>query len=671
MCRAMVLLRCIVSLIFLTLAYCIDRDFDEGIQEAKLEMWKRGYIGGDDTISLNDHWTIFQKLGPVRKIRVDVMNEDFCLEPYCDSILNKMLSVRGGSDSSASNISLEEKLAKLGDRLGDEFIRAINQNKQEHEEDCRVSCESFYCASKNSTNENNWNITEHLNGTSFQLYNFGGCPPEDFSEDFGFPLDLIKVSKGTPLFSKEEAAHVINIAEAEGVAGNEFPSGKYKLGGDWLTNLPNTRKWFNQRLESTFFPLISHLFPEIVSSPSVLRAHSVSLLKYNASHPRTDVHIDNGILAMTLAMTPSDEYVGGGTFFEHMGSDRILEMDVGHGTFRPGSVRHGGHKVTAGTRYILGAFLLIEDRVEHVRRMKNRGSEMRQSQNHDIEGAAKHFEWALAINPKCTTCMKDLAEVRLAQNRLSDAEHLLRKALELLEEKDSDALFSLGVVLSEAGKDEESIDAYMKSVKLNADDAELCYNLGIKLGARGDLKSEMTMYAKAVSVDPKFGGGWLNWGTSLAESGNFEDAEVMFLKAIECPEVKAKAMMNLSLLYQKKAEVLAADGNLEAALDFATKASNHMDQAKPLLDTAITGASIGTDDQKYIAQFAPLRLQCHRILGSVHAGMKNFEACEKEFRTAISNFPNEVNAYHMLARVLEIQGKDAEAQKIRAMLTNL
>lgn len=267
--------------------------------------------------------------------------------------------------------------------------------------------------------------------------------------------------------------------------------------------------------------------------------------------------------------------------------------------------------------------------------------------------------------------MKDLAEVRLAQNKLSDAEHLLRKALELLEGKDSDALFSLGVVLSEAGKDEESIDAYMKSVKLNADDAELCYNLGIKLGARGDLKSEMTMYAKAVSVDPKFGGGWLNWGTSLAESGNFEDAEVMFVKAIECPEVKAKAMMNLGLLYQKKAESTAADGNLETALDLATKASNLIDQAKPLLDAMIARHSGGADDQKYIAQFAPLRLQCHRILGSVHAGMKNFEACEKEFRMAISNFPNEVNAYHMLVRVLEIQGKDAEAQKIRSMLADL
>lgn len=84
-----------------------------------------------------------------------------------------------------------------------------------------------------------------------------------------------------------------------------------------------------------------------------------------------------------------------------MGVDSILPMDVGHATLRPGSVRHGGHRVTKGTRYIIGAFLLLEDRVEHVRRLKNRGSELRQVP--DLEGATKHFEWALALNPMCTT----------------------------------------------------------------------------------------------------------------------------------------------------------------------------------------------------------------------------------------------------------------------------
>ena len=144
----------------------------------------------------------------------------------------------------------------------------------------------------------------------------------------------------------------------------------------------------------------------------------------------------------------------------------------------------------------------------------------------DLEMAAKHFEWALGINPKCTTCkflalilhyillchymsayfslscvtivissigLKDWAEILLTQKRYGEAEEKIRQVLELLEEKDSDALFSLGVILSEAGKDDESIEAYTKSVNLNAEDAELCYNLGIKRGAKGDIKGEMAM----------------------------------------------------------------------------------------------------------------------------------------------------------------------------------
>ena len=66
----------------------------------------------------------------------------------------------------------------------------------------------------------------------------------------------------------------------------------------------------------------------------------------------------------------------------------------------------------------------------------------------------------------------------------------------MLEGLDSDALFTLGLILSEQGKDEESIETYKKSIALNAEDAELCYNLGIKFGEQGDTREELAMYKK-------------------------------------------------------------------------------------------------------------------------------------------------------------------------------
>jgi len=426
-------------------------------------------------------------------------------------------------------------------------------------------------------------------------------------------------------------------------------------------------------LESTFFPLLTRLFPEIISSPDVLRAHSVSLLKYNSSHPRTDVHVDNGILAMTIAMTPMDEYDGGGTFFEHMGTDHVLPMDVGFGTFRPGSIRHGGHKVESGTRYILGAFLLIEDRVEHVRRLKNRGADLRKEGK--LDEAIKHFEWALALNPKCTTCLKDWAEILQYRKQYSFAEEKVRRVLDLLEEKDSDALFTLGQLLSEQGKDDESIAAYTKSIGLNADDVELCYNLGIKYGAKGDFTSEVKMYERATNIDSKYGGAWLNWGTSLAEQGNIEEAEQKFNTAVECcPDVAPRAMLNLAIIYQMNAQKAAQGGNTDDAKSNVQKASEYLDTAKPLLDEGFAEAKkTGTEDaySEYLSKFKPLRLQIHKLAGQIFASGQDFVSCEKEFRQATENFPNEPGAWHMLFKVLEIQGKAEEASAAKTKMETL
>ena len=434
--------------------------------------------------------------------------------------------------------------------------------------------------------------------------------------------------------------------------------------------MPHTREWFNSKLEHVLFPLLHHLFPEIIRSPSVLRAHSVSLLKYNHTHPRTDVHIDNGILAMTLAMTPKIDYSGGGTFYEHMGVDNILPMDVGHGTFRPGSVRHGGHRVTSGTRYILGAFLLLEDHVEHVRRLKNRGSELRTSG--DLQSAIHHFEWALALNPRCTTCLKDWAEILLSQKDFVQAEVKVRSALEMLEGLDSDALFTLGLILSEQGKDDESIATYQKSIELNAEDAELCYNLGIKLGEKGDKRGELAMYKKATEIDPNMGGPWINMGTTLAESGDLESAELMFLKAIESSdEVKTKGMMNLAILLQKKANNLAAGGDLNGAKLAIDQAAKLVDEAKPILDAKLALGGATSDDAMFSRQVKPLRVQIHRMCGQILAGMQDFVACEAEFRTACDKYPDIPGLLMALAKVLEMQGKTEEANAAKETLAAL
>jgi tetratricopeptide (TPR) repeat protein len=128
------------------------------------------------------------------------------------------------------------------------------------------------------------------------------------------------------------------------------------------------------------------------------------------------------------------------------------------------------------------AFILIEDKVEHVRRLNGAGRAARGAG--DAEKAKRLYEYGLAINPHCVTCLKNLGEVLMSMDRPSEAEVPFRRALELTP-RDSDAMYNLGGTLKALGRVEEAVNVYYQAVEINDDDWELCYNLGVALG---DLK---------------------------------------------------------------------------------------------------------------------------------------------------------------------------------------
>jgi hypothetical protein len=212
--------------------------------------------------------------------------------------------------------------------------------------------------------------------------------------------------------------------------------------------------------------------------------------------------------------------------------------------------------------------------------------------------------------------------------------------------RDSDALFSLGLVLSDlGGRDDESIRAYRQSLALNGEDAELCYNLAIKLGSMGLAGEEAELYARAVAVDPRMAGAWLNWGTALAEAGDADGAEAKFERALDAatgssgpssppqpPQapaprsglcardtrlddraVAAKAALNLALLHAQRGERLARSGDLEGARAAASRASALADGAGPA-----STRSFGTSP-------AP---------GGSRAGRRSPRACSRTRRSA-------------------------------------
>ena len=164
----------------------------------------------------------------------------------------------------------------------------------------------------------------------------------------------------------------------------------------------------------------------------------------------------------------------------------------------------------------------------------------------------------------------------------------------------------------------------------------------------------------------------MNWGTALAESGNIDDAELMFLKALECdPEVASKAMINLGLIYITQGNSLAQGGNLEGAKKAAIDAAKYMDQGKSMLDQLAANDKADVMIQKFIDQYRPLRLKAHQLLGQLHAGQGDMSSCEAEFRKATENFPQDITAWKLLERILQIQGKTDELKEIAERIMSI
>ena len=65
------------------------------------------------------------------------------------------------------------------------------------------------------------------------------------------------------------------------------------------------------------------------------------LVKYDRDHPGLETHVDGSEYSFSLPL--NDEFGGGGTFFEYLGSS--VRPRVGEALVHPGDLRHGGAPV--------------------------------------------------------------------------------------------------------------------------------------------------------------------------------------------------------------------------------------------------------------------------------------------------------------------------------------
>ena len=123
--------------------------------------------------------------------------------------------------------------------------------------------------------------------------------------------------------------------------------------------VPAVLHWFNAVCASALFPLLEERYAPLGVRADAVRVSDAFIVRYDAAAQSSlPVHVDDSHLSLTIALNALGEYDGGGTYFEELG--RVLRPDCGGIVCFPGSLRHGGHTVTRGVRYIIAAFLWVE-----------------------------------------------------------------------------------------------------------------------------------------------------------------------------------------------------------------------------------------------------------------------------------------------------------------------
>ena len=455
--------------------------------------------------------------------------------------------------------------------------RYLASNIEDHETEAAATCEHFHCAAPDGAG---------LAAGDFDSYPMASVPSIDFPAAFA-NRDVVYVSKA-PLFTAAECDEVMRLAELEGEGLPSTKSGKYQIGKAWIKDMPGVLTWFNKALSTQLFPTLSTLFPDLLPEAKELRAHSVAVLKYNASHPQTDVHVDDALFAFTIALSPGDAFEGGGTYFEHLG--KVLDMPQGHTTFRPGAVRHAGSAVSAGVRYVIGGFIAVADKVEHVRRLNERGNRLllqQQAQRDELKllEAERLFRFGLMLNANCSLCHQNLGDTYLRLEQPADAEASLRRQIALLP-RDSDAYFGLGnAIRGQGGRDADALTAYDAAVAITPSDYESHLGRADMLHALERPLEEIAAYRAAAALRPADVRLWLNIGVAYSQTSvdDTEQAEAAFQKAVDVAPSDARGPLNLGRYLAKLSRPAEA---IEQFYDAAVRDPEYFDEVKLGVGTA-------------------------------------------------------------------------------------
>ncbi len=289
--------------------------------------------------------------------------------------------------------------------------------------------------------------------------------------------------------------------------------------------------------------------------------------------------------------------------------------------------------------------------------------------------------------------LKNHGNILLNEGRVSEAEHLYRRAIEL-DPGFMPAHYNLGNTLRVQGRFEEALVAYETALGLAPGDYEIHMNIGATLLDLGRAADALQAFSYANELMPTAAEPLVNMGLACERLGQMEkslasgnrsqevdsdgpnnhgnlnpvpQAPNKFEMAVEYYNKALLINPNLAVAHNNLGFVLQFQGRLDEAVeslqyalslnpDFSEAHNNlgNVLQAQGRLEEAI-------ERFRHAFSLNPDFVDAHYNLGNAYKDLKRFEESEASYRKALAINPNYVSALNSLGGLLMECGRPNEA----------
>jgi len=217
-------------------------------------------------------------------------------------------------------------------------------------------------------------------------------------------LPLVFETYAEPMASMDECSMVVDEARAHIASGGVGATFSYTETSRNIAvhSLPRTQQWLNSCLLPRVSALAGMCFGEAaIGDLRRLRIYRALVVQYDAAAGLThqEMHRDHSLLTCVITLNDRGQYRGGGTMIEALG--QAFAPDRGHALVAASALRHAGHTIEAGERWVMVLFLACEDMRygENVRHFVGRATG--RLMEGDRQGAAHFLSLARAMCDDC------------------------------------------------------------------------------------------------------------------------------------------------------------------------------------------------------------------------------------------------------------------------------